>query len=88
MRPLAAVAVAAIGIEAGAVNRVLAAGLLIAAVGTAAVWLQAVPLSVNAVGTGLAEPKVPLKPVLTEAPVPSEPFHDALETVTCWPLCA
>src|SRR5690349_17478296 len=88
VRPLVAVAVAAIGIEAGALNRVLAAGLLIDTVGTAAVWLQAVPLRVNAVGTGLAEPKVPLNPVLTVAPVPRVPFHAALETVTCWPLCA
>ncbi len=64
------------------------AGLLIATAGAAAEPLQGTPLSVNAVGTGLAEPNVPLNPVLVEAPVPSVPFQATFVAVTCWPLCA
>lgn len=88
VRPLAAAAVAAIGIDAGAVYRVFAAGLLIATVGLAAVSLQCVPFSVNAAGCGFADVNVPLKPVLTLAPVPRVPFQAALVTVTWAPLWA
>jgi hypothetical protein len=80
--------VAVIGIEAGAVKRAFAAGLVISTVGAAVEGpLQVVPLSLNDVGSGFAEPKVPLKPVPTVALVGRLPFQLALFTVTFWPLC-
>ncbi|GAB3838634.1 hypothetical protein GCM10029963_04980 [Micromonospora andamanensis] len=48
--------------------------------------VHTVPLRVNELGDGLAPVKLPLKPMLVLAPVPSEPFQLALRAVTELPL--
>src|SRR5512142_2674076 len=47
--------------------------------------VQVVPLSANAVGTGLLPFHEPLNPTLALPPVGMLPFHDAFVTVTCAP---
>src|SRR5690349_337503 len=54
--------------------------------GGVVVPVQRTPLSVNAVGFGLADPDTPTNAGSTVPLVGSDPFHDALVTVTAEPV--